>query len=294
MAAPRGPHPLAPAPPPARAGLRAARRASGGAGREPPGLGGRAGERGASAGAAAGAARGVAFTRGSARSAGKWARSAGRQGRGRADGGREPGGRERAARGAAAGAARGVASAPGSRLRTSARQPRPLLDVSSCSRRGRRFFPPFCCQGSRQPRGEAPPSTFKGAEAVGTRGARGVQGTRIRAGDAGKAGELGLWGLPGPFAQQAVHIFVLNLAHSFRPSPRAVVLSAELDISKFLPSRSLEGRRSAQTQDKYAISIISEIVHRPAPPWDQTRCSLTWMTQRSLRHGAPCLAGQAT
>ncbi|XP_057362291.1 fibril-forming collagen alpha chain-like isoform X2 [Manis pentadactyla] len=274
MAAPRGPHPLAPAPPPAHAGLRAARRASGGAGREPLGLGG--------AGRRAGSERGGRGRGGARRRVHSGFRAErlqvgperGPQGRGRAGGGREPGGRERAARGAAARAARGVASAPGSRIRTSARQPRPLLDVSSRSRRGRRFFPPFCCQGSRQPRGEAPPSTFKGAEAVGTRGERGVQGTRIRAGDAGEAGELGLWGLPGPFAQQAVHLFVFNLAHSFRPSPRAV-LSVELDSSKFLPSRSLEGRRSAETQDKYAISIISEIVHRPAPPWDQTRCSLT-------------------
>lgn len=184
MAAPRGPHPVAPAPPPARAGLRAARRASGGL--EGASLRGWAGLGGGREGKGRERrARGVAFPQDSARRAGP------------GGAGREPPG---AGPGAAAGTARGVASAPGSQLRArcalvSAPLPvpplpplplRPLLDVSSRSRRGRLFFfslPFLLCQGSREPRGEASPRTFKGAMAAGTRGA--ARGSRHEGGRGG-------------------------------------------------------------------------------------------------------------
>lgn len=138
---PRGARtPWRPPRPPARAGLRAARRASGGAGREPPGRGraGRGRERGGGA-------------------------SAPRVGR-------RPGQRaaSRPLRVPApyrARSALGAAPLPPPRLR-------PLLDVSSRSEEGFFFFfsfPFLLCQGSQKTRGEASPRTFKGA--VVTRGA---------------------------------------------------------------------------------------------------------------------------
>lgn len=172
---PRGARtPRRPPRPPARAGLRAARRASGGAGREPPGWAGRNGEgRGRERGAreaVAGAARGVAFARDSARSAGQvGARSSSLQGRGRA--GRAPG------RGGGASAPR-VGRRPGQRpasrpLRVPAPQRtrcalgaapllpprlRPLLDVSSRWEEGFFFFPLSALSGIAGDEGRGVPA----------------------------------------------------------------------------------------------------------------------------------------
>lgn len=186
MAAPRGPHSQAPAPPPSA--RRTPRGAQGkwGRGARASGLGGA--ERGGE-GARARSTRGGG--RGSAR---RRVRSRFRAERG-ASGGAElepPGagprwpctgegrGRECAARGAAAGAAPGVASAPGPgsatdalrsgrRASAAAAPPPPPRRFLPLGGRFFFFFPFLLCQGSQETRGEASPRTFKGA--VVTRGA---------------------------------------------------------------------------------------------------------------------------
>lgn len=125
-------------------GLSAGALGSRGAGREPPGLGGAA---------PAGWGGGASAPRG-----GRWPQQR-----------------------AASRPHQALGSVPGSQCR--ARDPsvcalpsplrlRPLLDVSSRSRRGRLIFPFLLRQGSKEPRGEASPCTFKGTVAVGTRGAQ--------------------------------------------------------------------------------------------------------------------------
>lgn len=206
--------------------------------RRAPDFSQRAGQVGAWGVRASGAGRGWAGAgRGRGANAGRAASRSlrtprGAQGQGGA--GREPPG---AGPGAAAGTARGVASAPGSQLRArcalaAAPLPvpplpplplRPLLDVSSRSRRGSLFFfslPFLLCQGSREPRGEASPRTFKGAMAVGTRGA--ARGSRHEGGRGGV--KLASWAsgdflVPSP-SGPSITLFSTSGVHSvLGPAP---------------------------------------------------------------------------
>lgn len=180
--------PWRPPRPPARAGLPAGRRASGGAGREPRGAG-RGGE-GARAQGALGGGRSSArrcIHSDSSRSAGQvgapgaslpgWAGPCGRGGEGaraRRAWGRWPGkravSRPLLAPGSARGALRSARRASARAASAAAAPPPPLRRFLPLAKR--KAFSPLSfllCQGLREPRGEASPCTFKGAVAVGTR-----------------------------------------------------------------------------------------------------------------------------
>lgn len=190
--------PAGPAPPgacPAPGARRTPRGAqgSGGAGRGPPGLGG-AGERsGCAVGARGAAARSLRPRRGARGRGGASLGGRGR-GRGRAGGGRGPGRRAASCPLRAPGSARAALWPPRlCRCRRCASAP---FETFPPALEGFFYFSFLLRQGSREPRGEASPRTFKGAVVWGLGELREVPGTRTGGGVVKR--RIGLLGVPSP------------------------------------------------------------------------------------------------